>query len=140
MLKVMENFCEKHPKASMWIKAAGIRAIKTMAQSALGVLGASTVLSEVNFKLVISSAVAAGLASILTSIAGLPEVKVPEKGVDDEPLEIEENSSEEEVEEDVDSEEPMESEDPVETEETEVETPAVEETETPSAAEKSDEV
>lgn len=62
-------------KTKNWLKAAGIRAIKTMAQSALGFIGASTVLNEVNWVMVLSGSLLAGLLSILTSIAGLPEIK-----------------------------------------------------------------
>lgn len=58
-----------------WFKAAGIRAIKTMAQTALGVIGSSVVISDVNWIMVASASVVAGVASILTSIKGLPEVK-----------------------------------------------------------------
>ena len=57
-----------------WIKCAGIRAIKTVAQTAVGSIGASAVFSEVNWKIVVSSAILAGVVSLLTSIAGLPEV------------------------------------------------------------------
>ena len=62
-------------KIKMWIKCAGIRAIKTVAQTAVGSIGASAVFSEVNWKIVVSSALLAGVVSLLTSIAGLPEVK-----------------------------------------------------------------
>ena len=58
-----------------WTKAAAVRAIKTVAQSAVGVIGASTVVSSVDWKVVVSSAVLAGVVSILTSVAGLPEVE-----------------------------------------------------------------
>ncbi len=58
-----------------WIKAAVIRAIKTVAQTALGVIGASAILSEVNWTMVASASILAGIMSILTSIAGLPELK-----------------------------------------------------------------
>ena len=58
-----------------WTKAAAVRAIKTVAQTAVGVIGASTVVSAVDWKVVVSSAVLAGVVSILTSIAGLPEVE-----------------------------------------------------------------
>ena len=61
-------------KIKMWIKCAGIRAIKTVAQTAVGSIGASAVFSEVNWKIVVSSALLAGVVSLLTSIAGLPEV------------------------------------------------------------------
>lgn len=58
-----------------WMKAAAIRAAKTMAQSALGVLGGSTMFCQVNVKVVISTSLLAGVCSILTSIKGLPEVE-----------------------------------------------------------------
>ena len=61
-------------KVKMWIKCAGIRAIKTVAQTAVGSIGASAVFSEVNWKIVVSSALLAGVVSLLTSIGGLPEV------------------------------------------------------------------
>lgn len=63
-------------KILKWLKAAGIRAIRTMAQAALASIGTSAViLSEVNWKLVISGAVLAGILSLITSLAGLPELK-----------------------------------------------------------------
>ena len=63
-------------KTIKWLKAAGIRAAKTMAQSALGMLTGSMVgIMEVNWIAVFSVSALAGVASILTSIAGLPEVK-----------------------------------------------------------------
>ncbi len=58
-----------------WLKAAGIRALKTVAQTAVATIGTTSVLSEVNWKIVISSAVLAGILSMLTSVAGLPEVE-----------------------------------------------------------------
>lgn len=58
-----------------WTNAAAVRAIKTVAQTAVGVIGASTVVSSVDWKVVVSSAVLAGVVSILTSVAGLPEVE-----------------------------------------------------------------
>lgn len=57
-----------------WLHAAGIRAVKTMAQTAVGVIGASTVISSVDWRMVVSAAVLSGVVSILTSVAGLPEV------------------------------------------------------------------
>ena len=57
-----------------WVKCAGIRAIKTVAQTAVGSIGASAIFSEVDWKVVVSSALLAGVVSLLTSIAGLPEV------------------------------------------------------------------
>lgn len=62
-------------KAILWIKAAAIRAVKTLAQTAVGVIGTSAALGEVNWILVGSSAALAAITSLLTSVAGLPEVK-----------------------------------------------------------------
>ena len=61
-------------KCKVWFKAAGIRAIKTMAQSAIAMIGTSVVISDIDWKLVCSATVVSGILSILTSIAGLPEV------------------------------------------------------------------
>lgn len=61
-------------KTKKWFKAAGIRAIKTVAQSAIGVIGAATVLGDVSWPMVASAAALSGVVSLLTSIAGLPEV------------------------------------------------------------------
>lgn len=61
-----------------WAKAAGVRAVKTVAQSAIAAIGASAVISEVDWAVVASTAVLAGVVSILTSVAGLPEVSLPE--------------------------------------------------------------
>lgn len=58
-----------------WIKAAGVRAIRTVAQSAIAMIGTAVVISDVNWLEVGSAAVVAGVLSILTSIGGLPEVK-----------------------------------------------------------------
>ena len=58
-----------------WLKAAGVRAVKTMAQTAVALIGTTLVISEVDWMTVASASVLAGLLSILTSIAGLPEVE-----------------------------------------------------------------
>ena len=58
-----------------WIKAAGIRAVKTVAQTAAAVIGTSSLLGQVDWIAVVSAAVLAGVLSLLTSLAGLPEAK-----------------------------------------------------------------
>lgn len=58
-----------------WVKAASVRAVKTMAQTAVAVIGTAAVVSAVDWKMTVSAAVVAGVVSVLTSIAGLPEVK-----------------------------------------------------------------
>lgn len=58
-----------------WLKKAGIRAVKTMAQTAVAVIGTGAVISAVDWQMVLSSAVVAGVVSILTSVAGIPEVE-----------------------------------------------------------------
>ena len=63
-----------------WIKAAAVRAVKTMAQTAVSVIGTAAVMSAVDWKVALSSAVVAGVASILTSIAGIPEVPTDKDG------------------------------------------------------------
>lgn len=57
-----------------WGKAAGIRAVKTVAQTAVATIGTAAMLSQVDVKMVISASILAGVLSLLTSIAGLPEV------------------------------------------------------------------
>lgn len=67
---------KKHFK--QWFKAALIRAIRTIAQTAVATIGTTSVIESVDWKIVISSALLAGILSILTSVAGLPEVKEEE--------------------------------------------------------------
>ncbi len=62
-----------------WIKAAGVRAVKTMAQTAVAVIGTAAVIAAVDWKVVVSSSVMAGIVSILTSVAGIPEVQDSEE-------------------------------------------------------------
>lgn len=62
-------------KNKKWWAAAGVRAIKTMAQTAVATIGASTMITEINWAVVASATVVSGLLSMLTSIAGLPEIE-----------------------------------------------------------------
>lgn len=61
-------------KSKAWWKAAGIRAVKTMAQAAIATIGASTMITETNWIMVASATAMAGILSLLTSVSGLPEV------------------------------------------------------------------
>ena len=67
----MNNYWKK------WLKAAGIRAIKTIAQTAVATIGTSAVMGDVNWIAVGSASLLAGILSLLTSVAGLPEVEKP---------------------------------------------------------------
>lgn len=61
-------------KTKKWIRAAAVRSVRTIAQTAVATIGAAAVLSEVNWAVVASASVLAGVLSLLTSVAGLPEV------------------------------------------------------------------
>ncbi|MCI8540738.1 MAG: hypothetical protein HFE67_04410 [Erysipelotrichaceae bacterium] len=65
----------KQYNSKQWLKAAGIRAIKTMAQTAIGLIGTSLVVSDVSWSVVLSASLLAGITSLLTSVAGLPELE-----------------------------------------------------------------
>ena len=62
-----------------WFKWRGIRAIKTVAQTAVATIGTSAIMSEVNWVMVASASVLAGILSLLTSVAGIPEEDYPEE-------------------------------------------------------------
>lgn len=69
----------KNRDLKQWFRAAAIRAIKTVAQTAVATIGASAAMSEVDWKFCLSAALLAGIVSILTSVAGLPEVPEQEE-------------------------------------------------------------
>lgn len=61
-----------------WLKAASVRAIKTMAQAALGIMGTGIFIHDIDWIMVVSASIVAGIASILTSVAGIKEVEAKE--------------------------------------------------------------
>lgn len=65
-------------KTKKWLKCAGVRAIKTVAQTFVATVGTSAVMSAVDWKMVVSASILAGILSIATSVAGLPEVNADE--------------------------------------------------------------
>lgn len=61
--------------AKKWIKAAGVRAIKTVAQTAVATIGTAAAISDVNWGMIVSTSLLAGLLSLMTSVTGLPEIE-----------------------------------------------------------------
>lgn len=74
-MKKFIEWLKKQKKFWKWCKAAGIRAVKTFAQTAASLITVGALISEINWVIVLSSATVAGIYSILTSIAGIPEAK-----------------------------------------------------------------
>lgn len=70
-----EDRMKKESTAVKWLKAAGVRALKTVAQTAAATIGVSAVMSEVDWLAVVSASLLAGILSLLTSINGLPELE-----------------------------------------------------------------
>ena len=66
-------------KTKKWLKAAGVRAVKTMAQTFIATIGSAAVLAAVDWKVVVSATILAGILSVATSVAGLPEVESEEE-------------------------------------------------------------
>lgn len=75
LTKGLVNKMKISANAKNWLKAAGVRAVKTVAQTAVATIGTSAVLSAVDWRVVVSASLLAGILSLLTSVAGLPEVK-----------------------------------------------------------------
>lgn len=71
---------ENKEKVIKWFKCAGVRAIKTLAQTAVATIGTSAAMGDVNWVLVGSTSLLAGILSLLTSIAGLPELESQDNG------------------------------------------------------------
>lgn len=65
----------KKEQTKKWLKAAGIRAVKTMAQAVIAIIGTAAYMGNVDWPMVVSASALAGILSLLTSVAGLPEVK-----------------------------------------------------------------
>ena len=63
---------------NLWLKAAGVRAVKTVAQTAVATIGSAAVFATVDWRMVVSASLMAGVLSLLTSVAGLPEVPAGE--------------------------------------------------------------
>ena len=80
-------------KTKIWLRCAGIRAIKTMAQTAVAMIGTAVVMSSVDWKMVLSASVLAGILSMLTSVAGLPEVEHETEDIPDEIIAEEEDEN-----------------------------------------------
>ncbi len=74
-MKKFIEWLKNQKKAIKWLKAAGIRAVKTFAQTAASLVTVGAVISEVNWTMVLSASAVAFIYSILTSLAGLPEIK-----------------------------------------------------------------
>ena len=70
-------------KMKRWIKAAGVRAVKTVAQTAVATIGTAAVLGAVDWRMVVSASLLAGVLSLLTSVTGLPEVDKDGDGLAD---------------------------------------------------------
>lgn len=86
-------------KQMYWWKCAGIRAVKTMAQTAVATIGSAVVMSSVDWKMVLSASVLAGILSLLTSVAGIPEVDQAEYLEDAKNAEFYEDDNDEDLEE-----------------------------------------